>query len=581
MNDGRQTEIDTSSGRLNGHGTAMTSRDGSAIAAISARIVELSSDDLRALEALSEQYIRDIISDARHSKDPLPSSFSSSSELVTMDHLCVGDLSDESKLQVPVLPGFECREVLGVGGMGVVYRAYDQRLDREVALKTVRPELASSPRVERRFQREMRIAAQLQHPCIPAVYCYGSLQDGRPYLAMKLIRGQTLSQLLKERSNAIADLTWFVQIFKQVCHAVGYAHTQGVAHRDLKPQNVMVGAFGEVQVMDWGLAKKVGNLEPADRVDGASATSAVSVPLAEYGDEGFSGTRFGTACGTLMYMPPEQVDGEPSAVEPRSDVFALGAILCQILTGVTLYTGTYTQVRTCARAWLVEDAFVRLDGCGADLELIDLCKLCLSKRPADRPADGGTVAMLVTNYATRVEIRRRSAELARATAEAQAVAQRSQARWQLGLVASLATFLLAVGTAAWQYDSRRTDDQRRHARNQDALNAWVGRCEAALSAEDAAAAEVAMTEVERRLPDGAGEAIQVRLDQCRIDFALLRDLDRIDDLRWSLVDGRRPSKKRLAMEWAEALQRYGIVLGVTSPQEAARKVTGSLLKERL
>ncbi|MBI1915434.1 MAG: serine/threonine protein kinase [Planctomycetes bacterium] len=154
-----------------------------------------------------------------------------------------------------VVPGYEVRGLLGRGGMGEVFRAHDPAFDRPLALKVMLAELAHRPEAESRFVAEARITGRLQHPGIPPVHEIGRLDDGRPFLAMKLIEGRTLHELLEERSTRSRDLPRFVAIFGQVCQAVGYAHLQGVIHRDLKPQNIMVGAFGEVQVMDWGLAK--------------------------------------------------------------------------------------------------------------------------------------------------------------------------------------------------------------------------------------------------------------------------------------------------------------------------------------
>ena len=141
------------------------------------------------------------------------------------------------------------------GGMGVVYAARDLVLDRDIGLKTLRQSPPSGSPLARRFREEARITGQLQHPGIPPVHDLGALADGRPFLAMKLIKGRTLADLLGERPGPSHDRARFVAVFEQICQAVGYAHAHQVIHRDLKPANVMVGAFGEVQVMDWGLAK--------------------------------------------------------------------------------------------------------------------------------------------------------------------------------------------------------------------------------------------------------------------------------------------------------------------------------------
>lgn len=150
----------------------------------------------------------------------------------------------------PHVPGFDLDDEIGRGGMGVVYQARDRRLDREVAVKVVQEAFRGDGEMARRFVAEAKITGQLQHPGVPPVHDLGELDDGSPYLAMKLVRGRTLAAALKDRPDPGHDLPRFVAAFHQVCQTVGYAHAEGVIHRDLKPQNVMVGDFGEVQVMD-------------------------------------------------------------------------------------------------------------------------------------------------------------------------------------------------------------------------------------------------------------------------------------------------------------------------------------------
>jgi hypothetical protein len=153
------------------------------------------------------------------------------------------------------LGDYELLGELARGGMGVVYRARDVALGREVAVKVLLDRFPAGGLAAHRFLGEARITGQLQHPGIPAVHQVGTLPDGRPYLAMKLIKGRTLDQVLRERPNPAAERGRLLAVFAAVCQAVGYAHAHRVIHRDLKPANVMVGAFGEVLVMDWGLAK--------------------------------------------------------------------------------------------------------------------------------------------------------------------------------------------------------------------------------------------------------------------------------------------------------------------------------------
>jgi serine/threonine protein kinase len=178
----------------------------------------------------------------------------------------VGTAAKDTQIQLCPsrgVPGYELGELLGRGGMGDVYRAPDLELDREVAVKILQEHYPPDSPAAARFLEEAKITAQLQHPGIPAIYRAARLPDGRPFLAMKLIKGRTLDELLfaKDPLNQLA-----------VIEALGDAHAHDVIHRDLKPLNVMVGSFGEVQVMDWGLAKVLatGDMETASPPHGPS-----------------------------------------------------------------------------------------------------------------------------------------------------------------------------------------------------------------------------------------------------------------------------------------------------------------------
>jgi serine/threonine protein kinase len=212
---------------------------------------------------------------------------------------------------------------IGRGGMGVVYRARDTALDRDVAVKLLAERYPTDSPVAQRFLSEARITGQLQHPGIPAVHQFGTLPDGRPFLAMKFIRGTTLADILKHRTDPAADRGQQLAIFEAVCQAVAYAHAHRVIHRDLKLANVMVGRFGEVQVMDWGLAKVLTEEEPA-----ATAALAVEATRAwtEFSPmpEGAAHTQAGSLVGTPAYIAPEQAAGELAKVDQRADVFGLG-----------------------------------------------------------------------------------------------------------------------------------------------------------------------------------------------------------------------------------------------------------------
>ncbi|QJW94926.1 serine/threonine-protein kinase [Frigoriglobus tundricola] len=293
---------------------------------------------------------------------------------------------------VPLAPGqvfaehYRLTRKLGEGGMGEVWAA-DQTAPvlRPVALKFLHNRYDPRSTAAARFLAEARITARLQHPGIPPVHHVDEAPSGRPFLVMKLIAGRTLDRLLVEQGTGSA--LW-LGVFEAICQAVGYAHAQGVIHRDLKPSNVMVGAFGEVLVMDWGLAKVLGPGPDAPPA-GADGESDPAVQPAAGTLEAL--TRTGLAMGTPAYMAPEQAAGQWDAVDSRSDVFGLGAILCALLTGRPPEPVTLTPAPTGA----AEKTFARLAESPAPPELIALCRRCLAAEPADRPADGATVAAAV------------------------------------------------------------------------------------------------------------------------------------------------------------------------------------------
>jgi serine/threonine protein kinase len=341
------------------------------------------------------------------------------------------------------VPGFVITGEIARGGMGVVLVAIDAALNREVAIKMLLPGAIGAARAIRRFNEEARITARLQHPGIPPIHQVGTLPDGRPFLAMKLIRGRTLAAVLtareqrpSSRSADELDLTaldspGLLHIFEQICHAVGYAHAQGVIHRDLKPANVMVGRFGEVQVMDWGIAKAgvrsqetgVRGQKTGDRSqetgDGGRETGDGSQAGSGGGASagGSVVTVVGRAMGTPQYMPPEQARGDWHEVDARADVFALGGILATILTGSAPYTGDtpYTVLKR-AIAGDLGECFWRLDCSGADSALIELAKWCLAPDRKHRPASAAEVAQQIAAHRLYVEARLVAAEAERAAA---------------------------------------------------------------------------------------------------------------------------------------------------------------------
>jgi serine/threonine-protein kinase len=307
---------------------------------------------------------------------------------------------------------YEMEGEIARGGMGRVLRGRDTAMGREIAVKVLLEAHQGRAEMEQRFVEEARIAGQLQHPGVAPVYDLGALPGQRPYFTMKLVKGQTLAALLRQRQDSGQELPRLVGIFEAVCQAVAYAHSKRVIHRDLKPANVMVGSFGEVQVMDWGLAKVLDHEEE-------EATSVIH--SGRLSGESGSGTQAGSVLGTPAYMAPEQARGELEDVDERADVFGLGSILCEMLTGQPPFAGKNSEALRLARQADLSGAFARLAACPADGDLIELCRRCLVANPDERPRDGTEVAAAVTDYQYAVSQRLRRAELARAAEEARAI----------------------------------------------------------------------------------------------------------------------------------------------------------------
>jgi tetratricopeptide (TPR) repeat protein len=323
---------------------------------------------------------------------------------------------------VPQFAGrYELTNLCGQGSISEVWLASDMLLGRQVAIKILRAEHCGIAEIEKQFYRETLISGQLQHPGILLVHESGRLPDQRPYFAMKFVRGQTLAELLAKRSSPRDGLQHFVTLFKQVCETVAYAHSKGIIHRDLKPSNVMVGQFGEVQVMDWGLAKVLDGDSAEPTIDSSKLKEMDSSARAAQGAARFPSTQVGVAIGTWEFMPPEQARGLACQADERSDVFALGAFLCAILTGKPPYVGhTKEEVMRQAREADLAGTDARLDACGADADLIKLAKRCLAEKPDDRPRDASKVATAVAEYMADVEERAQKAKVAQAVAEEKA-----------------------------------------------------------------------------------------------------------------------------------------------------------------
>jgi tRNA A-37 threonylcarbamoyl transferase component Bud32 len=278
------------------------------------------------------------------------------------------------------------------GGLGAVYVALDEELRREVALKEIQEEHADEPDARARFLREAEVTGKLEHPGVVPVYGLGAYPGGRPFYAMRFIRGESMQTALHrfhqadedprrdpgERSLALRDL---LSRFVAVCQAVAFAHSRGVLHRDIKPANCMLGEYGETLVVDWGLARRL-DLPDAER------------PVLAGSGNGSALTQMGHVVGTIAFMPPEQANGRLDQMGPRSDGFSLGATLYALLTGHAPYEGEDAIVQ--AALGEVVPARQRKRSVPEALEAV--CARAMAAKPEDRYPSAKALAQDVQRW---------------------------------------------------------------------------------------------------------------------------------------------------------------------------------------
>ena len=305
----------------------------------------------------------------------------------------MGTSADLPKMDMgvePLLGRFRIIREIGRGGMGRVLEARDNELKRPVAIKLIQPLGGAplTPELLARFAAEAQITAQLTHPNIVPVHEIGRAGDGALYIVMRLVRGRSLAEIIDELrgQDPIEVEEWtrprLLNAFVQACNGVAYAHSRGVLHRDLKPANIMLGRFGEVLVMDWGVSRVVGR---GDARSSGTYTSALLV------------TQDGSTVGTPGYMSPEQIRGEK--LDERTDVWSLGAMLYEILTHVPAYNGTRSdEVIDASLAGLPRNPQRLTPQLGIETEIAEIALRALSPRPSHRYRNAAHLAEVVRGF---------------------------------------------------------------------------------------------------------------------------------------------------------------------------------------
>ncbi len=462
------------------------------------------------------------------------------------------------------------------GGMGVILKGHDTDLGRDVAVKVLDPELAKRPAVVQRFIEEAQIGGQLQHPGIVPVYELGLMADDRPYFTMKLVKGRTLAALLQLRKSPADNRGRVLDIFESVCQTMAYAHSKGVLHRDLKPANIMVGAFGEVQVVDWGLAKVLSRGGVADERRAKETIHTIIETVRSGSGSTGSDSLVGSVMGTPAYMAPEQAQGEIEKLDERADVFSLGAILCELLTGRPPYEEIEGEsiIVQAARAKL-DPARARIDACDADPALKQLCLDCLMPSKVARPANAEEVANSIHAYLTTVEERAQKAELAAAEARIKAAEERRARRLTVALAGTIAVAFVIGGGGAWWINRERTQRMEHtrvavEAAHGEAIEfgragkpeSALGAARRALSMAESGGADAALLERARSFVSQAEADLTAAETERGLKAQDEKLRARLVDLRieQSTTIGNRPLEIELDGKFTQAFHDYGVDL---------------------
>jgi serine/threonine-protein kinase len=456
------------------------------------------------------------------------------------------------------------------GGLGQVSVALDAELGRHVALKEIQPDYADDPASQGRFLLEAEVTGNLEHPGVVPVYGLGRHPDGRPYYAMRFVRGESLQDAIRrfhqaetpgrdpgERALALRGL---LRRFVDVCNAVAYAHSRGVLHRDLKPANVMLGPYGETLVVDWGLAKPVG------RPEGVMPTEEGTLRPARAG--GPAATQAGAAVGTPGYMSPEQAAGQADALGPASDVYSLGATLYCLLTGRAPVEDPDPLV-VLVRAQLREFPPPRRLKPDVPAALDAVCHKAMAHNSRDRYPGALDLAADVEHW------------LADEPVGAWQEPWRVRAgRWvrrhkpQVAALAATALVALLLGGAGLWWVQRQAEQRRQ------GIEAALAKAAEMRGQARWAEAHAVLEQAADRLGAGGPGDLRQRLERARSDLDLVARLDAIQLKRVAWVEGRF-NNARVEQEYAATFREVGLGEVGENPNMVAARVRASGVRHAL
>jgi serine/threonine protein kinase/tetratricopeptide (TPR) repeat protein len=471
------------------------------------------------------------------------------------------------------------------GGLGEVFVALDEELNREVALKEIQDQHADHDDSRARFLLEAEITGKLEHPGVVPVYGLGTYPDGRPFYAMRFIKGDSLKEAIARfhgpQAQGLQPLGFHSLAFRQllgrfvdVCDAVAYAHARGVLHRDLKPGNVMLGRYGETLVVDWGLAKILGWSDEA----GSNETTVLTASAS--GDA--MPTEVGQAVGTPQYMSPEQASGKLDLLGPASDVYSLGATLYCLLTGRPPFPAAGAEGVGALLRKVERGDFLPLRGVKPEVPrpLEAVCLKAMSRRPQDRYASVEALAGDVQQWL--------AGEPVTAWPEPVSVKMGRWVRKNRVLAASAAAALvvalvLGSGGTVWVQQRKEQERRERLARQERASDQADTGLKQAAELRDGYRfkdAQAMLEQVRGWAAQAEDGGLDARIAEAQADLDLARDLDDIRQKALAAVDGRW-DPDRVRGEYAEVFVRHGLAVLEGELDVLAEKIRASAVRESI